>query len=451
MPSSTNVILDGVAAEWRLPGIALVEFSPTACLTTCVGRKDIANGLPVTGNTIFPLASVTKTFTAELLASAVERGSFSWDSPIRDILPDFRLSDPRATEQMTLRDAACHRSGLPPHTWAWVFSDLDRRSFIRDRVPHLSCCAPFDEGYHYSNLLYALLGLVLESESSQSWEETLTAQVFHPLDMQDTHHLDEHWSTLTSAVACPYATGPVPLQPFVARRNHLIAPASEVMGSMNDLAKWGQALLLLNSSRESWTKQNLISETRAHPDLGPLHVGLGWRLEKFQGRPHVWHSGQCSGSTTLLSLFPGEKRGLALATNQSGAINALYRILYTYWDQCGRSDWAHAFPAPTDMEVIHPPPPEHGGLPLAPSTVRPGAYVNAGYGTVDIQQDGRVWSAAFQGGDMRPLSWTSNDSAHWTMPIYDIEFPLTWDETGESFYIPFEPKVPKIRFDRVRT
>jgi CubicO group peptidase (beta-lactamase class C family) len=64
------------------------------------------------------MCSVTKSFTATGLALLVDEGKLEWDAPVREMLPEFRLRDPVASEQATLRDLLTHRTGLPRHDWA---------------------------------------------------------------------------------------------------------------------------------------------------------------------------------------------------------------------------------------------------------------------------------------------------------------------------------------------
>src|ERR1700730_10027040 len=89
-----------VMAEWRIPGLAMaVVRRNEPPLLRCWGVRDIDTGAPVTPDTVFPICSVTKSFTATALALLVDEGRLDWDMPVREVLPEFRLRDPVATEQ----------------------------------------------------------------------------------------------------------------------------------------------------------------------------------------------------------------------------------------------------------------------------------------------------------------------------------------------------------------
>lgn len=267
-------------------------------------------------DTRFPLASVSKTFTAHLCLQPAFRDKL--DLPIQAVLPCFKLQDPEATRLMTPRDALCHFSGLDPHPEDWVRCDLSREAYIRERLPLLPSAGPFREKHRYSNIMYAVLGQWLEVLDGRTWEAQISQDLLTPLQLTRTSHLDAEWTTDAAPPHAKTADGKIEaIPPFYARKQHLIAPASELIGSMPDLARWGQWMLGLDPADERWQPHNRISEAE------PLEYGLGWRLDTIHGEPRYWHSGQCSGFSTLLTLYPRQKRGLAAAVNCSGTVDVL--------------------------------------------------------------------------------------------------------------------------------
>lgn len=89
-----------VLAEWRIPGLAMAVIQgKEPPLLRCWGLRDIDTGAPVTPHTVFPICSVTKSFTATALAMQVDQSRLDWDMPVRAVLPEFRLGDPVATRR----------------------------------------------------------------------------------------------------------------------------------------------------------------------------------------------------------------------------------------------------------------------------------------------------------------------------------------------------------------
>ena len=107
-----------VMVDWKVPGAALALVQDgKVVLTRAYGQRDLEAGLPVTPATQFAILSITKSFTATALALLHHEGRLDWSKPVRDYIPEFRLSDPVATERTTVLDLLCHRTGLPRHDW----------------------------------------------------------------------------------------------------------------------------------------------------------------------------------------------------------------------------------------------------------------------------------------------------------------------------------------------
>ncbi len=430
----------------HLPGLVMSTFSADTFDTLALGEAE--------ASTRFPIASVTKTFTADLVLELAEEHLL--DRPIREILPDFALADPDATTRLTPRDALCHFSGLPPHTWAWVYGDLPRADFIRERLPHLPGTASFRGRHRYSNLLYAVLGQWIESVSGQSWENRLQQVISDPLHLESTDFLDENWA---ASAPVPYercADGIRQRPPFYAKKDHLIAPASELIASVPDLARWGQHHLRLSPADIRWQPHNLIDTQRPHPAMGPLHYGLGWRVDSVCGEPRVWHSGQCSGYSTLLVLYPERKAGFAAATNLHAAVLPLQTL----------DLWIHHHISP---EWLRPEQPGVRGqgtevrgqgsevrgqgsegskktqpLKYPTTQLTPGLYSNPGYGDLEILVKDGCLQSRFQNSPPVPLQVQEN-ILHLTLPRYSVPFPIT-QPIPNQITIPFDAQCENVVF-----
>ncbi len=386
---------------------------------------------------LLPIASVTKTFTAELILRAAARQQLSLDAPIAEQLPGFALADPDASRHLTPRDALCHFSGLPPHTWAWVYGDLSRDRFLRERLPHLAATGPFRAEHRYSNLLYAVLGQLLEARTGLSWEQALHDHIQLPLELRSLRTLDEHWATACAAPNRRVKGQPQPMPPFAARAHHPIAPASELACSLPDLVRWGQYQLAPPPHDERWRPHNRVSDTPSHPLLSPTDYGLGWRIDHLHGQRRVWHSGQCSGFTALLSLYPDQQRGFAALTNTDSALPELLAL---------ELHLLHKQP----LSLPAPPPPPHPSAPTshhAPPP-KPGLYHHPGYGTLLIEQNGPTLCAQYQNAPATPLETAPGGGKLLVLPGYLPRFPITPTQMGLE--LPFEPRVAPIAFQRVR-
>src|SRR5580658_10950722 len=134
-PASKLQGLDDLAAQamqqWKVPGLALgVVKDGKLIYAKGYGFRDVEHKLPVDTDTLFPIGSVSKSFTSLAFAMLNDEGKVDWDKPVRNYLPEFELNDPVASERATPRDLFSHRSGLPRHDIVWYSSDFSRADLV---------------------------------------------------------------------------------------------------------------------------------------------------------------------------------------------------------------------------------------------------------------------------------------------------------------------------------
>jgi CubicO group peptidase (beta-lactamase class C family) len=198
-----DALVAEVMAEWQIPGPALaVVRKDEPSRVRCWGLRDIEAGTSVGPETLFPICSVTKSFTASGLALLVDDGKLEWDTPVREILPEFRLRV--ASEQATLRDLLTHRTGLPRHDWVHMGDHLDNAGMLA-ALRHLEPSKPFRSAYQYQNLMYLVAGIVLERISGQCWENFIRDRILLPLGMERATTSLEEMVERHSDYAAPHA------------------------------------------------------------------------------------------------------------------------------------------------------------------------------------------------------------------------------------------------------
>ena len=115
----------------------------------------------------------------------VDEGKLKWDDPVTKYLPDFRLSDPWVTQQITVRDLLTHRTGLGNADLLWAGADYPTAEIIR-RVRYLPLAYSLRSQFVYQNIMYAAAGQVVEAVSGMPWERFLRTRIFTPLGMNAT-------------------------------------------------------------------------------------------------------------------------------------------------------------------------------------------------------------------------------------------------------------------------
>src|SRR5262245_36278984 len=191
------------------------------------------------------IGSVTKSFTALLLAMLVEEKKLEWDRPVRDYLPDFRLADDYATANMTPRDLLSHDAGLPAHDRVWKGRAFTRPQLF-ERLRYLEPNATFRQRFQYQNLMVVTAGLLAERVTGKTWDALIRERLFVPLGMTHSN------TSITEIVkgddfAQPY----MPLDGKAIRVPFLnidaVGPAGGINSSVEDMLKYLQFRLDLGA------------------------------------------------------------------------------------------------------------------------------------------------------------------------------------------------------------
>jgi CubicO group peptidase (beta-lactamase class C family) len=262
------------------------------------GLADLDARTPVTPQTNFRLASVSKQFTAAAIEKLAARGALAYDDPITRFLPSL----PLYAQSMTIRQLLTHTSGLPD------YEDLiprEQTTQVSDRdVLHLlektdrPLFAPGSK-YQYSNSGYVLLGLIVARASSLSFADFLKREIFDPLGMRGTQ------------------IGPPPQQRAYGhahksgawvRHDQSVTSATQgdggIYSSIDDMVKWDASL---------------------PPDPPPftvptddprLRYGFGWRYSEHRGHRTQWHSGETAGFRNVIVRFPDDRLTVIMLTNR---------------------------------------------------------------------------------------------------------------------------------------
>jgi CubicO group peptidase (beta-lactamase class C family) len=225
-------------ARDHIPGVAVgVVERGHLVFARGFGYRDVDNHLPITPDTLFPLGSCSKAFTATAIALLVDEGRIALDTPVRTYLPDFSLKDPLASATVTTRDLLTHRSGLPRHDLFWYQAPFSRDELYR-RLRFLESNGSPGTHWRYNSLMFVVAGRIVERVSGESWERFVRSRILLPLNMRRTLLSPEAMET-DSDHASPYAIHQGKLQKIpMMKRLAAIAPAGAVQSSGGGVAAW---------------------------------------------------------------------------------------------------------------------------------------------------------------------------------------------------------------------
>src|SRR5260370_13164123 len=153
-----DAIVAGARKAFEAPGVAVVVVHEDKVVyLKGDGVRELDKADAVTPDTVFQIASCTKAFVAMLIAMLTGDGRMDWDDPVRKHVPFFRLSDPLADQNITIRDLLCHRTGLSRHDLLWFKSPLEPEEVIR-RIGHVKMTTSFRSTWEYANIPFLTAG-----------------------------------------------------------------------------------------------------------------------------------------------------------------------------------------------------------------------------------------------------------------------------------------------------
>jgi len=331
-PASKLQGLDDLAAsamkQWKVPGVAIAVVQDGKVIyAKGYGYRDLEQKLPVTTATLFPIGSITKSFTALTFAILKDEGKVDWDQPVRSYLPEFQMNDPVATEQATPRDLFSHRTGLPRHDLVWYSSDFSRQDLV-GRLHDLKPNKGFRSAYQYNNLTIATMGYMEGKLTGLGWEGAIRQKVFAPLGMS---HSDLSVTEIekTDDHALPYELKKEVVTKVPYHNIDAIGPAGAINSSVDDMSHYltfqlgdgkyeGKPIVAENDLREMHSPQTAIPDPPpafSMPGLGHFSYGLAWVATSYRGHNLVWHNGGIDGFYALLSMLPDDHLGIVVLTN----------------------------------------------------------------------------------------------------------------------------------------
>ena len=357
-------------ARYKVPGMGIgVIKDGEILMAEGFGYADLEKKIPIDKDTLWGIASCSKSFTACLLVMLSEEGYFDMEEPIRDFLPDFRLYDPAATELCTVTDLLCHRTGIGGYDALWT--DTCSRADLWDRLRYLKPNKPFRGAVQYSNLMYTIAGHIAEKLTGKSYEELIREKIFLPLGMtrtncsitdmcKDGNYARPYWQGSVDGTSDAYLVndeGPLLVENWNV---DLGCPCGGINSCVSDMLKWlsfhindgvadGKRLLSHESMVLLHTAQvPYIMWEWKFPEVPPIGgYALGWYNDVYRGHPVVWHTGEIEGYGTMQYFFPREKLGIVVFNNiHKPDVLVECSCIYTIIDNVlglPREDWSSRF------------------------------------------------------------------------------------------------------------
>jgi CubicO group peptidase (beta-lactamase class C family) len=399
-------LVEDVMKRTGIPGMAVaVVAGGKVAHARGYGVRRIGEAAPVDADTVFQIASVSKSIAATVVARAVDAGVTSWDTPVAKHLPWFRLADPWVSEHVTIADMFSHRSGLPDHGGDNLEDLGYGRRAVLERLRFLPL-GRFRDQYAYTNFGLTAAAEAVAAAAGKDWETLSAETLYAPLGMNVTSSRFADFQRQANRATGHIKAGNV-YETKLQRQPDAQSPAGGVSSSANDLARWMLMVLSMGQAqgREFITTKALgpaisveVVSGRKTPDVLPSFYGYGFGVGfSPEGQLQLNHSGAFSmGAGTRYIMAPSAGVGIAVLTN-AWPVGAAEAVTTAFTDllDLGRvsRDWLSLFAelmrpitAPAgDLAGKSPP---ANAAPAAPLSAYAGTYGNPYFGEAAIAETG---------------------------------------------------------------
>lgn len=347
--------------DWGVPGVAVGVIHNGAVLwSKGYGAREVGKQPRVDGGTLFEIGSLTKAIAAASLGILVDEGKLSWDDPVIEHLPSFRVADPWLSRQITVRDLVAGRTGVEGGSYAVV--PMDTKQVLRT-ASHVPSPGRFRDALLYSNVMYDIAGELVAEVSGMSWEEFVERRILQPLQMRSSHASADTAGIWDAAHLAPSMYGQAPAGRAGiedARGANVAMPhwhtpqglkalpwqisqtggsaAGSVVANLDDMLKWtqfnlgdGRPLLQTTTLSELHTPQIFVRKSpstsfsvvqRAIDSVSPSDstaaYAMGWFVQDYRNHRMLNHGGALLGGLSVIAMIPERDVAVVVLANSYG-------------------------------------------------------------------------------------------------------------------------------------
>jgi CubicO group peptidase (beta-lactamase class C family) len=323
--SDLDAHIHGQMARWTVPGVVVGMLRDGERETHAYGVASLETNYPVRPDTLFPIGSIAKVYTAALVMTLVDEGKLDLDTPVATYLPDLGLADERARDTITLRQLLSHQSGIFGDYYDDFGMGDDSLARCVASYSSLRQLSTPGELWAYCSSGFMLAGRVVEVVTGKPFETAMRERVFEPLG------LDHSFFFAHEAIVYPTAVGHTLESPggehkvsrtYLLPRN--VAPAGGVISDAGDLLTFAEFFI----GDGAWNGRRILSsgalEAMLTPQVGAANFaaagyaewgGLGWAIRFIDGVKIVEHGGSLNGFQVKLKFVPSHNFAIAILTN----------------------------------------------------------------------------------------------------------------------------------------
>lgn len=283
------------------------------------GVTNVEHPLPVDADTIFQIASISKTFTATVTMRLVERGLIDLDAPVRRYVPEFKLQDEATAAAITVRHLFQHTSGFSGDYMDAFGRGDDALARYVASMDCLEQVTPLGRHFSYNNAAFNVAGRVVETVTGQPFEQVLRELVLAPIGLDHTFTAPEEVLTHRFVSGHVLHDGqPVVVRPWGFARN--CVPAFGLASTVRDLVRYARVHMgdgTTESGERLLKPETLqVMQEPAVRSVGMGEgVGIAWMIDRSGGIKLVGHGGTSNGQRSILRFAPGRDFAVCVLSN----------------------------------------------------------------------------------------------------------------------------------------
>lgn len=304
----------------------VITYKGQVAFLKCFGFRKAGQKEKIDENTIFRLASVSKSITGVLAGILADEEIIDLDDKVVDYLPDFSLKNPGSTNNLTIRHILSHTTGLIPHAFDLMVEDHVPLNQIMERLKEVDVTSNPGEIYGYQNVMFSIFDPITFAKIKKGFDEVINEKVFDPFGMKDASTGFDAFKNNENK-AFPHSRGNGEFMPIrLNDRYYNTAPAAGINASISDL---GQLLIGISGKNGKLISQNArnmiftpqvdspLKRTyfRSWDKIDSKQYSIGWRIVNYKNRKIAYHGGYVLGYRAEIAFCEEEEIGIAFLSN----------------------------------------------------------------------------------------------------------------------------------------
>ena len=375
IPAEISSYAEQVRKQWKIPGLSVaVVHGDTTVFSGGFGVREKGRSVErdgewtaVTDSTLFHIGSMTKAFTATVIASLVDEGLLSWNDTVRNILPDFDWPDDSVEAVMQVHDLLTHSTGLVAQAGTYIANLGYDRDDIYSMFRYIPPVYPFREKFAYNNITFIIAARIIETVTGRSWEDNVVERIFIPLGMSSSVPGSKGYLDAGKKASIAHyfgyskgkngGRGSIYVTPLYGEERALhwvdvIGPAGSISSTAQDMARWVR--FHLSGGLADGSIRLLSRQQMDYLHTGAVNVRLDstmrrdyaycWYVEQNERYKVIYHTGTTWGFTGVCGFVPEIDLGVVILCNSEvseyARLGLMRRIIDLYLPGDSLRDWS---------------------------------------------------------------------------------------------------------------